>query len=237
MSMRYIIVDDESIAHDIIKKYCSLLPNMQLMQDCYDAIEAIEYLTNNAVDLIFLDLNMPKLQGFDFLKTLPNLPKVIVTTAYKEHALEGYELNIVDYLLKPFSFERFLKAVNKARNEAAKTLPVAQQVVSDGNLGRFFLRSDNKYIQIVLDDVLFVESSGNYIKLVLKEEIITIRGKLASIMELMPTESFIQVHRSFMVVPKHIKRVEGNQLFIDNYTVPIGKFFKAQVDGILKNKP
>ncbi len=234
MSMRYIIVDDESIAHDIIKKYCSLLPNMQLMQDCYDAIEAIEYLNNHTVDLIFLDLNMPKLQGFDFLKTLPNLPKVIVTTAYKEHALEGYELNIVDYLLKPFSFERFLKAVNKARNEVPKSLPVAQQVVSDGNLGRFFLRSDNKYIQIILDDVLFVESAGNYIKIVLKEEIITTRGKLASITELMPIDSFVQVHRSFMVVPKHIRSVEGNQLFIDNYTVPIGKLFKTQVDGILK---
>jgi DNA-binding LytR/AlgR family response regulator len=232
--MRYIIVDDESIAHDIIKKYCSMLPNMQLMQDCYDAIEAIEYLNNHTVDLIFLDLNMPKLQGFDFLKTLPNLPKVIVTTAYKEHALEGYELNIVDYLLKPFSFERFLKAVNKARNEVPKSLPVAHQVVSDGNLGRFFLRSDNKYIQIILDDVLFVESAGNYIKIVLKDEIITTRGKLASITELIPIDSFVQVHRSFMVVPKHIRSVEGNQLFIDNYNVPIGKFFKAQVDGILK---
>lgn len=234
MSMKYIIVDDESVAHEIIKKYCSLLPNMQLMQDCYDAIEAIEYLTKHTVDLIFLDLNMPKLQGFDFLKTLPNLPKVIVTTAYKEHALEGYELNIVDYLLKPFSFERFLKAVNKARNEAPKSLPVAQAVVNSEKQERFFLRSDNKYIQIVYDDVLFVESAGNYIKIVLKEEIITIRGKLSSIMELMPTDSFIQVHRSFMVVQKHIKSVEGNQLFIDNYTVPIGKLFKAQIDSLLK---
>lgn len=232
--MKYIIVDDESIAHEIIKKYCSLLPNMQLMQDCYDAIEAIEYLSKHTVDLIFLDLNMPKLQGFEFLKTLPNLPKVIVTTAYKEHALEGYELNIVDYLLKPFSFERFLKAVNKARNESPKSLPVAQAVVNTEKQDRFFLRSDNKYIQIVIDDVLFVESAGNYIKIVLKDEIITTRGKLATIRELMPIDSFVQVHRSFMVVQKHIKSVEGNQLFIDNYTVPIGKLFKAEVDRILK---
>jgi DNA-binding LytR/AlgR family response regulator len=234
MSMKYIIVDDESVAHDIIKKYCSLLPNMQLMQDCYDAIEAIEYLNNNAVDLIFLDLNMPKLQGFDFLKTLPNLPKVIVTTAYKEHALEGYELNIVDYLLKPFSFERFIKAVNKARADTLQTPSSTQNAVDDAKQERIFLRSDNKYIQIVIDNILFVESSGNYIKIVLKDELITIRGKLASIIELMPINSFIQVHRSFMVVPKHIKHVEGNQLFIDQYTVPISKLFKAQVDRILK---
>jgi len=234
MSLKYIIVDDETVAHEIIKKYCSLLPNMQLMQDCYDAIEAIEYLNNHTIDLIFLDLNMPKLQGFDFLKTLPNLPKVIVTTAYKEHALEGYELNIVDYLLKPFSFERFIKAVNKAQASSPKTPSTTQNTVSDTKQERIFLRSDNKHIQIVIDDILFVESSGNYIKIVLKEEIITTRGKLASISELIPIDSFIQVHRSFMVVPKHIKSILGNQLFIDNYTVPIGKLFKAQVDILLK---
>lgn len=234
MSTRYIIVDDESVAHDIIKKYCSLLPNMHLMQDCYDAIEAIEYLNNNEVDLIFLDLNMPKLKGFEFLKTLSNSPKVIVTTAYKEHALEGYELNIVDYLLKPFSFERFLKAVNKARTDTSKIISNQQNVVADAKQESFFLRSDNKYTQIVLDDILFVESSGNYIKIVLKEEIITTRGKLSSMMELMTTDRFIQVHRSFMVAQKHIKRIEGNQIFLDNYTVPIGKLFKVQLDRIIK---
>lgn len=234
MSVKYIIVDDESVAHEIIKKYCSMLPNMQLMQDCYDAIEAIEFLNHHTVDLIFLDLNMPKLKGFEFLKTLPHSPKVIVTTAYQEYAIEGYELNIVDYLLKPFSFERFLKAINKARTETPKVGSSTPDAVSDEKEDRFFLRSDNKYIQIVLDDILFVESSGNYIKIVLKEEIITIRGKLSSITELIPTHSFIQVHRSFMVVQKHIKRIEGNQIFIDNYTVPIGKSFKVQVDGLLK---
>ncbi len=234
MSIRYIIVDDESVAHDIIKKYCSLLPNMQLMQHCYDAIEAIEYLNNNEVDLIFLDLNMPKLQGFEFLKTLSHSPKVIVTTAYKEHALEGYELNIVDYLLKPFSFERFLKAVNKSHTDNPKIISNPQNKVADAKQERFFLRSDNKYTQIVLDDILFIESSGNYIKIVLKEEIITMRGKLSSMMELMPIDSFVQVHRSFMVAQKHIKRIEGNQIFLDNYTVPVGKLFKMQLDRILK---
>lgn len=234
MSVRYMIVDDESVAHEIIKKYCALLPNMQLMQDCYDAIEAIEYLNHHTVDLIFLDLNMPKLKGFEFLKTLTHSPKVIVTTAYQEYAIEGYELNIVDYLLKPFSFERFLKAINKARAETQKVGSSTPNAVSDETEDRFFLRSDNKYIQILLDDILFVESSGNYIKIVLKEEIITIRGKLSSITELIPTYSFIQVHRSFIVVQKHIKRIEGNQIFIDNYTVPIGKSFKVQVDGLLK---
>jgi len=108
--MTYLIIDDEPIAHDIIKGYCDLLPNMKLMKHCYDAIQALAYLREHQVDLIFLDLNMPKLKGFDFLRTLQKAPKIVVTTAYKEHALEGYELDIVDYLLKPFSFERFFKS-------------------------------------------------------------------------------------------------------------------------------
>lgn len=234
MSIKYIIVDDESVAHDIIKKYCSLLPSMQMMQDCYDAIEAIEYLNSNKVDLIFLDLNMPKLQGFEFLKTLPSQPKVIVTTAYKEHALEGYELNIVDYLLKPFSFERFLKAVNKACLDTSKTPSILQNEVSDGKPKRIFLHTNNKYTQVVLDDILFVEASGNYIKIVLKEEVITLRGTLSSLTDHIPTDDFVQVHRSFMVARKHIKSIEGNQIIISEYTVPIGKLFKTQLDRLLK---
>jgi DNA-binding LytR/AlgR family response regulator len=232
--MKYIIVDDESGSHDIIKKYCSLLPNMQLVQDCYDAIEALEYLSSNTVDLIFLDLNMPKLHGFEFLKTLSNPPKVIVITAYKEHALEGYELNIVDYLLKPFSFERFLKAVNKARTDTSKVPFVAQPSVSDSQSSRIFIRSNNKHIQILLDDVLFVESSGNYIKIVLKEEMVTLRGTLSSLSEHIPTEGLIQVHRSFMVAQKHIKRIEGNEITIGDHIVPIGKLYRAQLDHLLQ---
>jgi len=234
MSIKYIIVDDESVAHDIIKKYCSLLPNMQLMQDCYDAIEAIEYLNSHPVDLIFLDLNMPKIKGFEFLKALPHQPKVIVTTAYKEHALEGYELNIVDYLLKPFSFERFLKAINKAFINTSKTSSTIQHENRNEKPDRIFLRSNNKHVQIFLDDILFVEASGNYVKIVLKEETISIRGNLLSLNEFIPTDNLVQVHRSFMVAQKHIRSVEGNQILIDKYTVPIGKSFKIQVDSFLK---
>lgn len=234
MTVKYIIVDDESVAHDIIKKYCSLLPSMQLMQDCYDAIEAIEYLKRNFVDLIFLDLNMPKLHGFEFLRTLPNPPRVIVTTAYKEHALEGYELNIADYLLKPFSFERFLKAVNKACAENSSTQTRARNDGSEVRTGKFFLRSTNKHVQVSLEDILFVEASGNYVKVVLKEEVITLRAVLSSLSEHMPTDGLIQVHRSFMVAQKHIKSIEGNQIVIDKYTVPIGKLFRPQLEQLLK---
>lgn len=234
MSITYIIVDDESVAHDIIKKYCAMLPGMLLMQDCYDAIEAIEYLHKNSVDLIFLDLNMPKLKGFEFLKTLPDPPKVIVTTAYKEYALEGYELNIVDYLLKPFSFERFLKAVNKTFTDTSKPSNFPSKDVNEVDPKSFFLRTNNKHIQIVPDDVLFVEASGNYCKIVLKEETITVREKFSTILNYIPSDGLVQVHRSFIVARKHIRNIEGNQIGIVNYTVPIGKLFKADIDRLLK---
>lgn len=236
MTTKYIIVDDEHIAHDIIKKYCGMMPSMQLMKDCYDAIEAIEYLNQQSVDLIFLDLNMPKLKGFDFLRTLSNPPKVIVTTAYKEHALEGYELDIVDYLLKPFSFERFLKAVNKALKtspEKTSTSPLTPK--SEQQSKRIFLYANKKHFQIVLNDLIYVEASGNNTKIVLKNETITIREKLSSIMELLPNSDFVQVHRSFLVAVQHIKSIEGNQVFLENARVPIGKSFKSKLIEILNS--
>lgn len=235
MTIRYIIVDDEHIAHDIIENYCSMLPKMVLMQNCYDAIEAIEYLNTNTVDLIFLDLNMPKLKGFEFLKTLSYPPKVIVTTAYKEYALEGYELNIVDYLLKPFSFERLLKAVNKAFNDSSKASVVIPPHPSNHveQVKRIFLRSNKKHIQVILDDVLYIEAKGNYTKIVLKEESITIREKITALMELLPDDNFIRVHRSFVVASRHIKSIEGNQIHIASEIIPIGKLYKHKINNIL----
>jgi len=228
----YLIIDDEYIAHDIIKGYCDLLPNMQLMKNCYDGLEAFEYLNKNEVDFIFLDLNMPKLKGFDFLKTLKNPPKVIVTTAYQEFALEGYELNISDYLLKPFGFERFLKAINKTFSSPIAQLTVSSQ--SNTISKRIFLRSNKKYTQVEIDTILFIEASGNYTKVITILETITIREKISTVLELLPKEDLLQVHKSFAVVPKHIKSIEGNRIFIADHMIPIGKFFKRNVVQLLK---
>ena len=234
MKTKYIIVDDETVAHDIIEKYCNLLPSMQLMAHCYDAIEAIEFLQAENVDLIFLDLNMPKLKGFDFLRTLTHPPKVIVTTAYREHALEGYELNIVDYLLKPFSFERFLKAVNKVVQSSERS---AESIVSSQEqprkVDRIFFQANKKHYQILLDDLLFVEASGNYTKIHLINEIITIREKLSAVQQMLPINEFVQVHRSFIVSAKKIKRIEGNQIILENHVVPIGKSYRDALNKIL----
>lgn len=228
----YLIIDDEHIAHDIIKDYCDLLPGMKLLKNCYDALDALEFLRGNKVDLIFLDLNMPKLKGFDFLKTLSNPPKVIVTTAYKEYALEGYELNVVDYLLKPFSFQRFLKAINKTMNSnrSSNNLEISQTTEEQ----HIFLYSNKKHIQVKTKNILFFEASGNYCKVVLKDNQIVIREKISNVLEMLSSETFIQVHKSYVVAKGHIKSVEGNRIQIKDHQIPIGKFYKVNVINLLK---
>lgn len=230
--IRYLIIDDEYIAHDIIKDYCDLLPNMQLLKNCYDALEAFEYLNKNSADLIFLDLNMPILTGFEFLKTLKNPPKVIVTTAYQEYALEGYELNISDYLLKPFSFERFLKAINKTFS--ASVISSVGQAVTNVIPNRIFLQSNKNYLQVELEAVQYLEASGNYTKIVMATEVIHIREKISTLLEMFPTGGLLQVHKSFAVAPKYIKRVEGARIYIGEHVIPIGAMFKSNVAQLLK---
>lgn len=231
--IKYLIIDDEHIAHDIIKGYCDMLPNLVLQKNCYDAIEALEYLNQQSVDLIFLDLNLPKLKGFEFLKTLQFPPKIIVTTAYQEFALEGYEFNIVDYLLKPFSFERFVKAVNKA---AGISMPSAahKNVQAGDQSAAIFLRSENKYVQVNINDIFILEAAGNFVKVITRNETIVVRETFAELLNALPPEAFLQVHRSFAIAPRHIKSIEGNQIAIGDQVVPVGKMYKAFVNRLIE---
>jgi DNA-binding LytR/AlgR family response regulator len=198
------------------------------MKNCYDAIEALEYLNENEVDLIFLDLNMPKLKGFDFLRTLSFKPKVIVTTAYKEYAIEGYELNIADYLLKPFSFERFLKAINKALSLPTK-IRKATSVESYQETKSIFLRSNKKYIQVALDNIQYLESTGNYAKVVTLDETIVIREKISDMMHSFSDDDFLRVHKSYAVAIKHINSIEGNRILIGEHVIPFGKMYTMKI--------
>ena len=230
----YIIIDDEHIAHDIIKGYCDMLPNLEFKADCYDAIEAIDYLSKNDIDLIFLDLNMPKLKGFQFLKTLTSPPKVIVTTAYSEFAIDGYELNVVDYLLKPFSFERFLSAVNKVTAANTKGIRKENNEAIKAEEKYIFLKQNNSHVQVAIDDILFIEASGNYTKIITNDETISIREKLSDTIQLLSDNDFIQIHKSFAVSKKHMARVEGNRIYIGDHIVPIGKLYKTNIIQLLK---
>ncbi|WP_034044941.1 LytR/AlgR family response regulator transcription factor [Wocania ichthyoenteri] len=228
---KYIIIDDEPLAHDIIQEFCSLLPHLQLEKSCYNAMEALQFLNENTIDFMFLDINMPKLKGLDFLKTLTNPPKTIITTAYREHALEGYELSVSDYLLKPFSFDRLVKAVNKVtettaiQNNKIETAPNSNSVSK-----RFFLKGDKKYHQIDTEGILFIEAYGNYAKVYLKGEMILSHEKISFFEEFLPQINFLRVHKSFIVAKNKIKQIEGNRILINEHKIPIGQTYKGNVN-------
>ncbi|WP_422080930.1 LytR/AlgR family response regulator transcription factor [Ulvibacterium sp.] len=231
----YCIIDDEPIAHRIIEGYCAELPHLQKIGNAYNPMEASVIVTREKIDLIFLDLNMPKMTGFEWLKTLPKPPKIIVTTAYKEYALEGYELDILDYLLKPFSFPRFLKAVNKVNASEQ-----AGSAKSPGNLSlensRFFLKGDKKYHQIHTDTILFIEAYGNYTKVFLTEEMILSHEKISTLERLLPEGNFLRVHKSFLVAIDKIKRIQGNQIFLNEHKIPIGQTYRSRIHHLLGGK-
>ena len=228
--IKYIIVDDEPLAHDVIESFCELLPHLSLEKHCYNAMEAMQYLNSNSVDFIFLDINMPKLTGFDFLRTLTNPPKIIVTTAYKEFALEGFELNVSDYILKPFSFDRLVKAVNKI-SETQTTKTIIKEVSSStDNATRFFVKGDKKHHQIDLNDLLYIEAFGNYTKLFLKDEMIVSHEKISHYESILTDGNFLRVHKSFIVAIDKIKLIEGNRIIINEHKIPIGQTYKNEVN-------
>jgi len=230
--LKYIIIDDEPLAHEVIEEFCGMLPHLQLEKNCYNAIEAMQFLNESTVDFMFLDINMPKLRGLDFLKTLTKPPKTIITTAYKEHALEGFELNVVDYILKPFSFDRLVKAVNKVA-ETQKTKTVIKEVSgSTGSTIRFFVKGDKKHHQIDLNVLLYIEAYGNYTKLFLKDEMIVSHEKISHFEDLLNVADFLRVHKSFIVAIDKIKFIEGNRILINEHKIPIGQTYKSSINNL-----
>lgn len=228
--MNYCIIDDEPIAHRIIEGYCANLPSLQKVGNCFDAFEAMQVLNQHTVELIFLDINMPKLSGFDLLKTIQHSPKVIVTSAYKEFALEGYELNVSDYLLKPFSLERFLTAMNKvidSPSQAEVPAPVKKK-------RSFFLKGDKKIHQIHNDEILYIEAYGNYTKVFLAEEMIISHEKISTLEGLLPAPDFVRVHKSFIVATDKINTIEGNRITIQQHVVPVGQTYKRQLSQLFR---
>jgi DNA-binding LytR/AlgR family response regulator len=229
--LNYIIIDDEPLAHEVLEELCSMIPHIRLEKNCYDAMEAMQYLHEHAVDFMFLDINMPKLRGLDFLKTLPNPPKTIITTAYKEHAVEGFELNVVDYILKPFSFDRLLKAVNKVSvTENIKS--TIKEASNAPDAGRLFIKGDKKHHQIDLNNLRHIEAYGNYTKLFLKEEMIVSHEKISHFESILPAANFLRIHKSFIVAIDKIKFIEGNRVFINENEIPIGQTYKSRINAL-----
>ncbi len=227
---RYIIVDDESIAHDIIGDYCNQLSDLHLVKNCYNAFDAIQALKKDKVDLIFLDINMPKVSGFEFLKSLKNPPEVIVTTAYHNYAVESYDLDVVDYLLKPFNLQRFLKAINKLKRAVDSSM-----LLDSKEERKVFLKEGKKYIQVSIDDILYMEGYGNYNKVVTVDRTIMTLEKLSAYLEMFPAKSFIQVHKSYVVAVSRIDMIQNNTIYIDSHKIPIGQTYRSAVNKVVSN--
>lgn len=237
--IRFMIIDDEPIAHRIIVEYCTNLPHFKLINHSYNALEGMQFIAENSVDLMFLDINMPKLNGFDFLKTLTITPQVIVTTAYQEFALEGFELNVSDYLLKPFSFERFLKAVNKITFERNIHLIEHQAIanVSSNTVEqnqRIFIKGDKAHHQIALNDILYIEACGNYCLVYCSDCKIVTHQKISQFEKDLPQSLFMRVHKSFIVAKNKVNSVSAGQLGITSSNIPIGQTYKKQILDFIK---
>lgn len=229
VSIQCLIVDDEPMARDVIRRYIEKVPVLHLAGECGNAIDAMVFLHNQTVDLIFLDIRMPHLTGTDFVKSLRNIPKVIFTTAYKEYALEGFELNVVDYLLKPIRFDRFLRAVIKAfpqKNEELTNNHVAAPLQEKKvNSGFIYLKADRKMIKVMLDDILYIESARDYLKVFTHNGSIITRQTISSIEAMLSESEFIRIHRSYIVSIKKISSFTHETVEIGKIELPIGKFY------------
>jgi DNA-binding LytR/AlgR family response regulator len=232
--MKCIIVDDEPLAIEILESYVSRMDQLQLSGTFRNAIAAFTFLQQEPVDLIFLDIQMPKLSGIEFLKTLKSPPKVIFTTAFRDYALEGFDLEVADYLLKPISFERFLKAVAKVMHKEVASIPVSMQQKQEPSPENYvFFKVDKKMVKTRMADILFIESVKDYVRVRTTEKEIITQQKISYLEESLPKEQFIRVHRSFIINREKIDAYSATDVEIGKHHVPIGRNYKNDVIKVL----
>lgn len=221
-NIKCIIIEDEPLAVKILADYIAEVPFLELQGSFKDAILATDYLRNNNVDLIFLDIHLPKLKGMAFLKTLTHPPAVIITTAYHQYAVEGFELNVTDYLLKPFEFERFLVAVNKVKTQVNESL----------EKDYLFLNVQKKKVKILFPDILYIESQREYIKIVTKKTAYLSKMGTHEIEALLPAHRFKRIHRSFIISLAKIESYTAESVEVNGVAIPIGRGYRAVLENL-----
>ena len=225
-----LIVDDEPIARDIIIKYCETLPYLEVAGACGNSFEAKAVLMDKPIDILFLDIHMPVLDGIGFLTTIKDPPQVIFTTAFKEHAATAFDLAACDYLVKPFSLERFMVAVDKAMARIGHSPGVKPGGIDEEYLS---IKTDGKIYRIRFDDLLYAEASGNYTKLVTNGGVIMPGMPFSGLEKLLPVRDFIRVHRSFVINKSKITYIQGNVIYLNKQEIPIGQQYKDKLLKIL----
>jgi two-component system, LytTR family, response regulator len=223
MSISCLIVDDEPLARNLLSDYVRKIPSLELKGTCEGPLQALEFLKTAPVDLLFLDIQMPEITGIGLMKVLPKKPMVIFTTAYSEYALDGYELDVVDYLLKPISFERFLKAVNKVQARITTTQPAAAQPTADDFI---FVKDGTKLVKIMINDILYVEGLKDYVTIHTKTQKVVSLQRLKSLEEQLPASLFARIHNSFIVSLRAITSIHKNEVEIGATFLPVGETFK-----------
>lgn len=230
--MYCIIIEDQPPAQRILKKYIEDMDSLSLKATFTDAVKAMEFLKTEPVDLIFLDIHLPKISGIDLLKTIPQLPPVILTTAYADYALESYEFDVVDYLLKPFSFPRFVKAVSKVRTKDEAKKQVSEEGQAIPKRQEVFIKSGYEHIRISLDEIIFIKSDADYSEIFLPGKKYLSSEPLRQWLEMLDVAQFARVHKSYIVNATKITKVVGNQLYMTNEAIiPIGRAYKDDFVG------
>ncbi|MCE2731785.1 MAG: LytTR family DNA-binding domain-containing protein [Flammeovirgaceae bacterium] len=237
MKIRCLIVDDEPIAQQILENFVKHVQSLECVGTCQNAFDALKILHSEKIDLLFLDIKMPSFSGLDLLKSLTHPPKVILTTAFSEFAVESYEYGVSDYLLKPISFDRFLKAVNKVLLPGHVTFQTQNTVENSGNQPDFiFLKADKKIHKIQHQNIIYIEGSGNYIKVYRQSEpMLMVLEKLSDLENKLPQTLFVRVHKSYLVNLSHIAQMEGNMLKVGNASIPVSASYKERLEKILNN--
>lgn len=239
MSIKCLIVDDEPLAIEILQSYVERVDSLELVATCSNAVKAFDVLKKEHIDLLFLDIQMPKLTGIEFLKALNPAPKVVFTTAYREYAVESYELNVVDYLLKPIAFDRFLMAINKAVENGGQSTEVIQnfgETLSDSD-PFLFLKVDRKMVKVYLKDITYIESLKDYVRVKTEDgnEVVSLQ-KISYLEKKLPADCFIRVHKSYIISVKKIAAYTHTTIEIGNTEIPIGRSYKSEVMKVLSNQ-
>lgn len=232
---RCIIIDDEPIAIRVIRKHLSAFADFELVSECSNALEAMSVLSKEKIDLMFCDIRMPQLSGVDFIRSLTHPPKVIFTTAYRDYAVDAFELNVIDYLLKPISFERFTKAIQHF-HEHESTVPLAPETNLEDKIRDFiFLKADKKHIKVDLSDILYFESLGDYVIAFTTQQKIVTKERISHLLENLPSDRFIQIHRSYIVSIKQIESLGAGFVEINKKKLPVGRNYRSVLSDLLQN--
>ncbi|UCC39736.1 MAG: response regulator transcription factor [Candidatus Aminicenantes bacterium] len=232
--MKCLIIDDEPTAIEILRDYVEKVPFLECAGTFRDPLKALNFIQKNPVDLILLDINMPDLTGIQFLKSLESQPLVIFTTAYSKYALESYDYDAVDYLLKPIEFDRFLKAINKAFKQYQIKTSRMTPFIQEGDF--ILIKSGTEYYKIKLNDILYIRGTGNYVTFVTKKKEILSLLTMKAVSEMLSSKMFFRIHKSYIVNFSHVDLIESDQLKINEEYLPIGDYYRETIFNAIKQK-